>query len=94
MKQLVSIILLSLSLAAFNITSHAAEVKIKSGPIDDVDLKANRLIIDDNTRYLATGYIVKNKKGEVVSAFYLKRGQVIKYKMNEDRKISEIIIVR
>jgi hypothetical protein len=94
MKNLVSILLLMLSLAAFSTTSHAAGEKVKSGPIHAVDLKNNRLIIDDRTRYLASGYTVKNVKGEVVSAFSLKRGQVIEYKMNEDRKIKEIIIVR
>jgi len=92
MKKLVSILLLSLSLAAFSTTSHAADDRIKSGPLHDVDLKNNRLIINDRTRYLASGYVVKNIKGEIVSAFYLKRGQVIDYRINADGKVSEIII--
>jgi len=94
MKKLVSILLLSLSLAVFSASSHAAGEQLKSGPLHDVDLKNNRLVIDDKTRYLAPGYVVKNKKGEVVSAFALKRGQVIEYKINEDRKVTEIIINR
>jgi hypothetical protein len=94
MKKLVSILLLSLSLAVFSASSHAAGDIVKSGPLHDVDLKNNRLVIDDKTRYLAPGYVVKNKKGEVVSAFALKRGQVIEYKINEDRKVTEIIINR
>ena len=94
MKKLVSILLLSLSLVVFSASSHAAGEQLKSGPLHDVDLKNNRLVIDDKTRYLAPGYVVKNKKGEVVSAFALKRGQVIEYKINEDRKVIEIIINR
>ena len=94
MKKLVSILLLSLSLVVFSTSSHAAGEQLKSGPLHDVDLKNNRLVINDKTRYLAPGYVVKNKKGEVVSAFALKRGQVIEYKINEDRKVTEIIINR
>jgi len=94
MNKLVSILLLSLSLAVFSASSHAAVEQVKSGPLHDVDLKNNRLVIDDKTRYLAPGYVVKNKKGEVVSAFALKRGQVIEYKINGDRKVTEIIINR
>lgn len=94
MKKLVSILLLTLSLAALMPTSVAAEDRIKTGPLHDVDLKNNRLVIDDRTRYLTPGYTVKNNKGEVVSAFSLKTGQVVEYKMNEDRKITEIIIVK
>jgi hypothetical protein len=92
MKTLVSILLLTLSLAAFSTTSYTAEDGIKSGPLHAVDLKNNRLIINDRTRYLAPGYVVKNKKGEVVSVFSLKRGQFLEYKINEDRQVTEIII--
>jgi hypothetical protein len=94
MKKLVSILLLTLSIAALSATSHAAEDRVKSGSVDAVDLKNNRLVIDDRARYLASGYTVKNKKGEVISAFSLKRGQILEYKMNEDRKVTEIIIIK
>jgi hypothetical protein len=43
---------------------------------------------------LATGYVVKNSKGEVVSAFYLKTGQTLDCRLNADGKLEEIIISR
>ncbi len=94
MKKLVSILLLTVSLAALSTTGYAAGEKVISGPLHGVQLKHNRLVIDDQTRALASGYIVKNSKGEIVSAFSLKRGQFVEYKLNEDRKITEIVIVR
>jgi len=94
MKKLVSILLLTVSLAALSTTGYAAGEKVKSGPLHGVDLKHNRLVIDDRTRALAPGYVVKNNKGEVVSAFSLKQGQVLEYKMNADREITEIIIIK
>lgn len=92
MKRLISLLLLSLSLTVFNTASYAVGEIIKSGPLHEVDLKHNRLIINDRTRFLAPGYVVKNSKGEVVSAFSLRRGQMLEYKLNADRKVSEIII--
>ena len=94
MKKLISLFLFTLSLISWYGVSFADEIIVKSGPLHAVDLKNNRLIINDRARYLAPGYTVKNKKGEVVSAFSLKPDQVIEYKMNEDRKVTEIIITR
>ena len=73
--------------------SPAAEQPMEQGRIDSLNLKTGQVVIDDRARYLAPGYSVKNKKGEVISAFSLRKGQSIEYKM-EDRKIKEIIIVR
>ncbi len=92
MNKLVYLLLITLSLATLIPNSIAAEERIKTGPLHDVDLKNNRLVINDRTRYLAPGYVVKNMKGEVVSAFSLKRGQVLEYKINADGKVSEIIV--
>jgi hypothetical protein len=79
-------------LAWLNI-SPAAEPALEQGRIDAVNLKTGEVVIDDRARYLGPGYTVTNRKGEVISAFSLRRGQSIEYKM-EDRKIKEIIIVR
>ena len=92
MNKLVYLLLLTLSLTTLISTSVAAEDRIKTGPLHVVDLKHNRLVINDRTRYLAPGYVVKNRKGEVVSAFSLKRGQSLEYKINADGKVSEIIV--
>jgi len=73
--------------------SPAAEQPMEQGRIDAVNLKTGEVVIDDRARYLGPDYSVKNLKGEVISAFSLRRGQSIEYKM-EDRKIKEIIIVR
>ena len=79
-------------LAWLNISS-AAEPALEQGSIDAVNLKTGQVVIEDRARYLAPGYTVKNVKGEVISAFSLKRGQSIEYKM-EDGMIKEIIIAR
>ena len=79
-------------LAWLNI-SPAAEQAMKQGKIDAVNLKTGEVVIKDRARYLGPGYTVKNIKGEVISAFSLRKGQSIEYRM-EDRKIKEIIIVR
>ena len=79
-------------LAWLNI-SPAAEPAPEQGSIDAVNLKTGQVVIEDRARYLAPGYTVKNVKGEVISAFSLKRGQSIEYKM-EDGMIKEIIIAR
>ena len=92
MNRLVYLLQITLSLTILISTSVAAEDRIKTGPLHDVDLKHNRLVINDRTRYLAPGYVVKNTKGEVVSAFSLKRGQSLEYKINADGKVSEIIV--
>lgn len=80
-------------LAWLNI-SPAAEPALEQGRIDAVNLKTGQVVIEDRARYLAPGYTVKNNKAEVISAFSLKRGQSINYKINKDHKISEIIIVK
>lgn len=74
-------------------TSLAAEQPMEQGRIDTVNLKTGEVVIDDRARYLGPGYSVKNIKGEVISAFSLRKGQTIEYRM-EDRKIKEVIIVR
>jgi len=92
MNKLIYLLLITLSLTTLMSTSVAAEDQIKTGPLHDVDLKHNRLVINDRTRYLAPGYVVKNTKGEVVSAFSLRVGQNLEYKINADGKVSEIIV--
>lgn len=92
MNKLIYLLLFTLSLTTLISTSVAAEDRIKTGPLHVVDLKHHRLVINDRTRYLAPGYVVKNTKGEVVSAFSLKRGQTLEYKINADNKVSEIIV--
>ena len=64
MNKIVYLLLLTLSLTTLISTSVAAEDRIKTGPLHVVDLKHNRLVINDRTRYLAPGYVVKNRKGE------------------------------
>ncbi|MDH3947487.1 MAG: hypothetical protein OEU74_00855 [Gammaproteobacteria bacterium] len=78
-------------LALLNISAVAEQAL--TGRIDFVNLKTGEVVIMDTALYLAPGYTVKNKKGEVISAFSLRKGQSIEYKM-ENRKIKEIIIVR
>ena len=73
--------------------SPAAEPAMEQGRIDAINLKTGQVVIDDRARYLGPGYSVKNIKGEVISAFSLKKGQTIQYKM-DGRKLKEIIIVR
>jgi len=73
--------------------SPAAEPALEQGRIDAINLKTGEVVIGDRARYMAPGYTVKNIKGEVISAFSLKRGQTIEYKM-EDSKIKEIILLR
>ena len=73
--------------------SPAAEDPMKYGRIDAVNLKTGEVVIDDRARYLGPGYTVKNGKGEVISAFSLRKGQSIEYRM-DDRKIKEVIILR
>lgn len=92
MNKLTTRVLLPVSLAVVSITSYAAEDRIMSGPLHTMDLKNSRLVIDDTTQYLAPGYVVKNSKGEVISAFSLNKDQVVKYKINADGKITEIIV--
>jgi hypothetical protein len=94
MKKLISTLLLSLSLTMGGNVSQAAGPYGLPGHLDAVDLKNNRLIIDDRVFELATGYVVKNSKGEVVSAFYLKTGQTLDCRLNADGKLEEIIISR
>lgn len=94
MKKYLSTLLLSLSLMTGSGISQAAGPYGLPGHLDAVDLKNNRLIIDDRVFELATGYKVKNSKGEVVSAFYLKKGQTLDCRLNADGKLEEIIISR
>lgn len=82
-----------LAMLAWSTISSAAEPALEQGSIDAVNLKTGQVVIEDRARYLAPGYTVKNVKGEVISAFSLKRGQSIEYKM-EDGMIKEIIIAR
>ena len=92
MKRRISILLLSLSLTLWGNVSQAAGPYGMPGHLDAVDLKNNRLIIDDRVFEMATGYQVKNSKGNVVSAFYLKAGQKLDCRLNADGKLEEIII--
>jgi hypothetical protein len=94
MKKLSSTLLLFLSLTLGGNVSQAAGPYGLPGNLDAVDLKNNRLIIDDRVFELATGYKVKNNKGEVVSAFYLKTGQKLDCRLNADGKLEEIIITK
>jgi hypothetical protein len=94
MKKLISTLLLSLSLTLAGNVSQAAGPYGLPGHLHSVDLKNNRLIIDDRVFELATGYKVKNNKGEVVSAFYPKVGQTLDCRLNADGKLEEIIINR
>ena len=94
MKKLISTVVLSLSLALGGNVTQAAGPYGMPGHLDAVDLKNNRLIIDDRVFDLATGYKVLNRKGEVVSAFYLKSGQKLDCRLNADGKLEEITIRR
>ena len=92
MKPYISALLLSLSLLTWANIAQAAGPYGLPGYLDVVDLKNNRLIVDDRVFYLATGYKVKNSKGEIVSAFQLKAGQTLDCHLDEDGKLAEIII--
>lgn len=83
----------ALAMLAWLNLSPAAEPALERGRIDAVNLKTGEVVIGDRARYLGPGYTVTNVKGEVISAFSLRKGQTIEYKM-EDRKIKEIVIVR
>ena len=93
MRKYITQLTAALAMLAWLNISPAAEPALEQGRIDAINLKTGEVVIDDRARYLAPGYTVKNTKGEVISAFSLKRGQSIEYKM-EDRKIKEIIVVR
>ena len=82
-----------LTMLAWLNTSSATDAPMKQGRIDTVNLKTGEVVVDDRARYLGPGYTVKNIKGEVISAFSLRKGQSIEYRM-EDGKIKEVIILR
>jgi len=92
MNKYIATILLSLSLVTGYNVSQAAGPYGMPGHVDAVDLKNNRLIIDDRVFELATGYKVKNSKGTVVSAFSIKKGQTLDCQLNADGKLEEITI--
>jgi len=94
MKRYLSTLLLSVFVMIWSGISQAAGPYGLPGHLNSVDLKNNRLIIDDRVFDLATGYKVKNSKGDIVSAFYLKTGQTLDCRLNADGKLEEIIIKR
>jgi hypothetical protein len=94
MKRYLSALLLSVFVMIWSGISQAAGPYGLPGHLNSVDLKNHRLIIDDRVFDLATGYTVKNSKGEVVSAFYLKKGQKLDCRLNANGKLEEIIIKR
>jgi len=93
-KLIIRLALVVLLLPAIHVSQAATDLNVYRGKIDSVKLKAGKIVIDDSLLYLAPGYTVKNTKGEVISAFSLKNGRSVEYRINEDNKIKEIIIVR
>ena len=83
----------AMAMLAWLNVSAATEPPLEQGNIDAINVKTGEVVIDDRARYLGPGYTVKNIKGEVISAFSLRKGQSIEYRM-EDGKLKEVIILR
>lgn len=77
-----------------NVTQAATDLNVYRGKIDSVNLKSEKIVIDDSLLYLAPNYQVKNVKGDVISAFSLKKGRLLEYKLNAEDEITEIIVVK
>ena len=93
-KYIIQLMFILCLLPAINTVLAAIDTSVFRGKIDSLNLKAGKLVIDDSRYYLASGYTVKNKKDEVISAFSLKTGQIVEYKINAEDKITEVIIIR
>jgi len=92
MKNFALTFILASSLLFAATLSHASETV--TGIIDFVNLKANELVVDDTEYQLAPDYKIRNNKGSVVSAFRLKTGQQVQFKIHGDRKIHELMITQ
>ena len=93
-KLIIRLALVLLLLPAINVSQATTDLNVYRGKIDSVKLKAGKIVIDDSLLYLAPNYKVKNIKGDVISAFSLKIGRSVEYRINEDNNIKEIIIVQ
>ena len=93
-KLIIRLALLLFLLPAINVSQATTDLNVYRGKIDSLNLKAGKLVLDDSRYYLASRYTVKNKKGEVTSAFSLKTGQIVEYHINAEDKITEVIIIR
>lgn len=73
---------------------HAGPRKPLIGHLDGLNLKNSVIVVDDMVFRLAPGYKVKNQSGRTVSAFHLKKGNMVDFKVADDGLVHEIIIKR
>ena len=93
-KLIIRLALVLLLAPAISVSQAATDLTVYSGKIDSVKIKASKIVIDDSLYYLAPNYSVQNIKGDTISAFSLKTGRSIEYRVNKDNQIKEIIILR
>jgi len=73
-------------------SSLPALAETQQGKIDFLSLKNMNIVVDDHSLTLATGYVVKNKAGKIISAFNLKKGKRIEYLTDSSGRVIELIM--
>jgi hypothetical protein len=86
------IFILSLLLSWTAVAENANVPTQKNGKIEYVDIKTGEIVVNDSILPLASDYVVKNRAGKVVSAFNLKKGQLIQINYDSNNVVKEIII--
>lgn len=64
------------------------------GHVDGLNLKAKVIVVDDMVFRLAPNYMVKSKSGKSISAFRLKKGNMVDFEVADDGLVHEIVIKR